>query len=33
MLPQKYRDGFMDEYWEAWVRRVERARHPAELGS
>jgi L-fuculose-phosphate aldolase len=33
MLPQKYRDGFMDEYWAAWVRRVERARHPAELGS
>ena len=24
LRPQKYRDGFMDEYWSAWVRRVER---------
>jgi len=26
LRPQKYRDGFMDEYWAAWVRRVERSR-------
>jgi L-fuculose-phosphate aldolase len=26
LLPQKYRDSFMDEYWSAWARRVERAR-------
>jgi L-fuculose-phosphate aldolase len=25
MLPQKYRAAFMDEYWAAWVRRVERS--------
>jgi L-fuculose-phosphate aldolase len=25
LRPQKYRDAFMDEYWAAWVRRVERA--------
>lgn len=25
LQPQKYRDAFMDEYWSAWVRRVERA--------
>ena len=24
MLPQKYRASFMDEYWAAWVHRVER---------
>lgn len=29
MLPQKYREVFMDEYWAAWVRRVERAGAPA----
>ena len=28
LRPQKYRDGFMDEYWSAWVRRVERAQGP-----
>ena len=22
LRPQKYQDGFMDEYWESWVRRV-----------
>jgi L-fuculose-phosphate aldolase len=22
LLPQKYQDGFMDEYWAAWVRRI-----------
>jgi len=26
LLPQKYRESFMDEYWAAWVRRVERSR-------
>ena len=26
--PQKYRDSFMDDYWAAWVRRVERAYGP-----
>lgn len=25
LRPQKYRAAFMDEYWSAWVRRVERA--------
>ena len=25
LQPVKYRDGFVDEYWEAWVRRVRRA--------
>lgn len=25
LRPQKYREGFMDEYWAAWERRVERA--------
>ena len=29
LRPQKYRDGFMDEYWSAWVRRVERTRGSA----
>ncbi len=29
LQPQKYRDGFMDEYWAAWVRRVERTRGTA----
>jgi L-fuculose-phosphate aldolase len=24
LLPQKYRAAFMDEYWSAWLRRVER---------
>jgi L-fuculose-phosphate aldolase len=28
LRPQKYRDGFMDEYWAAWVRRVERTQGP-----
>ena len=28
LKPQKYRAAFMDEYWAAWVRRVERARAP-----
>lgn len=26
LQPQKYRDAFLDEYWAAWVRRVERSR-------
>lgn len=32
LLPEKYRATFLDEYWAAWVRRVERARSrvPAE---
>ncbi len=25
LRPQKYREAFMDEYWSAWIRRVERA--------
>lgn len=25
LRPQKYREAFLDEYWSAWVRRVERA--------
>jgi len=24
MLDEKYRDGFVDEYWEAWIRRLRR---------
>jgi L-fuculose-phosphate aldolase len=28
LLPQKYQDRFLDEYWAAWVRRVDRARVP-----
>ena len=28
LRPQKYRDTFMDEYWSAWVRRVERTQGP-----
>ena len=32
LLPQKYRAAFMDEYWAAWVRRVERTRPPHEAG-
>jgi ribulose-5-phosphate 4-epimerase/fuculose-1-phosphate aldolase len=24
LLPQKYRATFLDEYWSAWLRRVER---------
>ena len=28
LQPQKYREAFMDEYWAAWVRRVERAQGP-----
>jgi len=26
LRPQKYREAFLDEYWAAWERRVERAR-------
>lgn len=26
LRPQKYQDRFLDEYWAAWVRRVERTR-------
>jgi L-fuculose-phosphate aldolase len=26
LRPQKYRDAFMDDYWAAWERRVERSR-------
>jgi L-fuculose-phosphate aldolase len=26
LRPQKYQDRFLDEYWAAWVRRVDRAR-------
>ena len=26
LRPQKYQDGFLDDYWAAWERRVERAR-------
>jgi ribulose-5-phosphate 4-epimerase/fuculose-1-phosphate aldolase len=26
LRPQKYRDAFMDDYWAAWERRVDRAR-------
>lgn len=33
LLPQKYRAAFMDEYWDAWSRRVERARSLAPSGS
>jgi L-fuculose-phosphate aldolase len=25
LLPLKYREAFLDEYWDAWVRRVERS--------
>jgi L-fuculose-phosphate aldolase len=32
LRPQKYRATFMDEYWAAWVRRVERAHGPLSLG-
>jgi L-fuculose-phosphate aldolase len=32
LRPQKYRDRFMDEYWAAWVRRVERAHGPLSTG-
>lgn len=33
LRPQKYRDAFLDEYWAAWERRVERAREaPARDG-
>jgi L-fuculose-phosphate aldolase len=28
LRPQKYREAFLDDYWAAWVRRVERARGP-----
>ena len=28
LLPLKYREAFLDEYWAAWVRRVERASGP-----
>ena len=26
LRPQKYQDAFLDDYWAAWARRVERAR-------
>lgn len=26
LRPQKYQDGFLDDYWAAWERRVDRAR-------
>ena len=29
LRPQKYQDRFLDEYWAAWVRRVDRARVPS----
>lgn len=29
LLPQKYQDAFLDDYWAAWTRRVERARRGA----
>jgi L-fuculose-phosphate aldolase len=29
LLPRKYRDEFMDEYWSAWERRVAHAAGPA----
>ena len=32
LRPQKYQDRFLDEYWAAWVRRVDRAR-PAARGA
>jgi L-fuculose-phosphate aldolase len=32
LQPQKYRDAFMDEYWSAWERRVERAQSSAGAG-
>jgi L-fuculose-phosphate aldolase len=32
LRPQKYREGFMDEYWAAWERRVERANGPLTTG-
>jgi L-fuculose-phosphate aldolase len=28
LLPLKYREAFLDEYWSAWQRRVERTRRP-----
>jgi len=28
LRPQKYQDRFLDEYWAAWIRRVDRARPP-----
>ncbi len=32
LRPQKYQDRFLDEYWAAWVRRVDRARGPEGAG-
>ena len=32
LRPQKYRDAFMDDYWAAWVRRVEREHGPLSAG-
>jgi L-fuculose-phosphate aldolase len=29
LRPQKYQDRFLDEYWAAWVRRVDRVRVPS----
>jgi L-fuculose-phosphate aldolase len=28
LLPLKYREAFLDEYWSAWQRRVERSQRP-----
>jgi ribulose-5-phosphate 4-epimerase/fuculose-1-phosphate aldolase len=28
LRPQKYQSAFLDDYWAAWERRVERARAP-----
>jgi L-fuculose-phosphate aldolase len=33
LRPQKYRAAFMDEYWAAWVRRVERVHGPISMGA
>jgi L-fuculose-phosphate aldolase len=32
LRPQKYQESFLDDYWAAWERRVERARVVAEVG-
>jgi L-fuculose-phosphate aldolase len=32
LLPLKYREAFLDEYWDAWVRRVERSQGPLPVG-
>jgi L-fuculose-phosphate aldolase len=33
LRPQKYREAFLDEYWSAWVRRVERTEGRAAVGA